>query len=107
MFCVFGFGCVRNSSHVGTVATNSGEVVQKTIGVYVGGAVNKQGRYDLKPPFTVERAIKQAGGIDRFEEGQNRSVSVIRLDRSKSKIQRKDYDTVVLRDGDTLIIPRH
>ena len=109
VICVLGFGCVRSTStsHIGRVAANAEQTNQKSIAVFVGGAVNEQGRYILKPPFTVDQAIRQAGGIDNFEEGQNRSIRVIHLDGIKSAVQRKDYKSLVLEDGDTLVVPRH
>jgi hypothetical protein len=107
VMCVIAAGCVRSSSYVQSVTIKSEEAIQPTIAVYIDGAVNRPGRYVLKRPFTIEQAIIQAGGIDKFEEGQNRSVALIRFDGSKLTVRRKYYKTSVLQNGDALAVPRH
>jgi protein involved in polysaccharide export with SLBB domain len=78
------------------------------ITVNVGGAVNRAGKYDLSWPFTVEHAIQQAGGLDKFEQDQNRKVMVVRQgDGQKISVLRKDYTSFTLADGDGISIPRH
>jgi hypothetical protein len=80
----------------------------EVITVYVGGAVNKAGKHDLSWPFTIEHAIQQAGGLDEFEQEQNRRALVVRhRDGQKIFIRRKNYASFILADGDGIGIPRH
>ena len=77
-----------------------------TIVVYVDGAVNKPGKYQLGEPFTIQHAIKQAGGLDRFEEGQNDRVLVKSHAGETQKVRSRDYTSFRLKDGDIVVIPR-
>jgi protein involved in polysaccharide export with SLBB domain len=74
--------------------------------VYVDGAVNKPGKYQLGEPFTIQHAIQQAGGLDRFEQGHNDRVLVINHTGETRKVRSKDYTSFRLKDGDTVVIPR-
>jgi protein involved in polysaccharide export with SLBB domain len=74
--------------------------------VYVDGAVNKPGKYQLGEPFTIQHAIQQAGGLDRFEEGQNNRVLVQNHSGERQKVRSRDYTSFTLKNGDTVVIPR-
>jgi protein involved in polysaccharide export with SLBB domain len=78
-----------------------------TITVIVGGSINKPNAYNLSSPFTVEHAVREAGGLNEFEERRNRIVRVYHKDGGAISVARKKYISFVLQDGDTLWIPRH
>lgn len=75
--------------------------------VGVGGPVQHGGRVQRSPPFTIEHAILAAGGFTRLEERLNKSVIVWHADGSTTRVQRKDYPSFELRDGDQVGVPRH
>jgi hypothetical protein len=61
----------------------------------------------LSPPFTIEHAIHEAGGFNRWEEKLNKHVIVWHEDGSNSRVERKDYPSFQLRDGDLVGVPMH
>lgn len=77
------------------------------ITIYVGGAVNTPGKLELSPPFTVEHGIQKAGGLDPFEQDQNRMVVIRRKGSQKISVPRKSYASFTLEEGDGVIVPRH
>src|ERR1041385_4350180 len=95
-------GCVRGKTDIGSAPLPPQVTSTGSISVNVSGAVNEPGWHVLKRPFTVEQAIKEAGGIDKFERNQNRSVRVIHPDGSKLVIRRVKYESAILEDGDII-----
>lgn len=89
-------------SHTEPDKTESGAIV-----VYVGGGINKGGKYALSPPFTVEHAIQLAGGLEEFERDLNRKVMIQHDGRRKIFVPRKHYSSFKLTDGDAVVVPRH
>jgi protein involved in polysaccharide export with SLBB domain len=80
----------------------------QVIVVYVGGAVNTPGMHKLSRPFTIEHAIRQAGGLEVFEQDQNGDVAVRRKGSSQMvRVRRKQYGSFELADGDGVTVPRH
>jgi protein involved in polysaccharide export with SLBB domain len=93
-------GCV-DPDHKGQQA----RVEKLTVGV--GGDVDRHGKVRLSPPFTIEHAIQEAGGFNQWEKKFNKNVTVWHEDGSNSHVERKDYPSFQLRDGDVVAVPRH
>src|SRR5436190_5097208 len=100
-------GCAHSSTHTSSREAASPSVGATAITVYVDGAVNSPGKHDLVRPFTVDHAIQQAGGIDKFEGDWNRKVVVRHRDGQRSSVLRKDYSFFILADGDGVVVPWH
>jgi hypothetical protein len=109
IFVAVGFlaGCAHPSNRAKSDPRVSTDAQPRTILVYVGGAVNGPGKLNLGPPFTIEHALQQAGGLDQFEKNGNRKV-IVHLEGHKDvRVPRKDYDSFILRDGESVWVPRH
>jgi polysaccharide export outer membrane protein len=98
------------TSHDASAATNSAVSSHKP-SVYVGGNVQKPGRYDWFPGMTVVDAIQAAGGFEdstghlafimRIEGGYN-----IRINFDADKFPYGVKQPPLLKDGDTVSVPR-
>ena len=99
-------GCAHSPAGVQSPENVSG-TRRVVITVHVGGAVNKPGTLELGYPFTVEHALQQAGGIDKFEGDWNRRVYVAHKDGQAISVLRTNYASYALEDGDGIGVPRH
>ena len=80
---------------------------------YITGEVAKPGAYPLTSAMTVMQLIAVAGGLTEFAEGK--SISVMRVENGQTKTFLFDYKNVangkkprqniVLRPGDTVVVP--
>ena len=81
--------------------------------VFITGEVAKPGAYGLTSSMTVMQLIAVAGGLNEFAEGK--SISVMRVEAGKTKTFPFDYrnvangkkpeQNIVLRPGDTVVVP--
>jgi protein involved in polysaccharide export with SLBB domain len=81
----------------------------RSISVFVGGEVERQGQYNLTSLSDVVTAIAQAGGIR--QTGTLRQVRLVRANGSSQAIDLYGYlgigrpSAVLLQDGDRIIVP--
>ncbi len=87
------------------VAKMPSAIQAANITVDVSGNVNKPGKYDLSPPFTVYHAVKQAGGILESEDWRQ-EVQVYHLDGQRTVMHNQDDESFILVDGDRLVVRR-
>ncbi len=81
--------------------------------VFITGEVARPGAYPLASSMTVMQLIAVAGGLTEFAEGK--SISVMRVEAGQTKTLPFDYKNVsngkkpaqniVLRPGDTVVVP--
>ena len=100
-------GCVRHHSTVQLAEAVLPTAPIRVITVYLSGAVNKRGKQDLGPPYSIAHALIQAGGIDEFESEQNRKVLVIHSDGRKDIVRKQDYNSFTVVEDDRIAVPRH
>lgn len=81
--------------------------------VYVIGKVLKPGPVPLLSPLTVLQALSQAGGLDKFADGDD--IKVLRTSNNVQNTISVDYDSLIdgknlesnilLKTGDTILVP--
>jgi polysaccharide export outer membrane protein len=81
--------------------------------VFITGEVAKPGAYPLVSTMTVMQLIAIAGGLNEFAEGK--SISIMRVEAGKTRTFPFDYKNVangkkpeqniVLKPGDTIVVP--
>jgi len=81
--------------------------------VYVIGRVLKPGPVLLLSPLTVMQALSQAGGLDKFADGDD--IKVLRTNNGVQNTISVDYDkliegknlnsNILLKTGDTILVP--
>jgi polysaccharide biosynthesis/export protein len=81
--------------------------------VFITGEVAKPGGYPLTSSMTVMQLIAVAGGLNEFAQGK--SISIMRVEAGQTKTFTFDYKNVangkkpgqniVLRPGDTVVVP--
>lgn len=81
--------------------------------VYVIGKVLKPGPVPLLSPLTVLQALSQAGGLDKFADGDD--IKVLRTSNNVQNTISVDYDklidgknlesNILLKTGDTILVP--
>ena len=80
---------------------------------YITGEVAKPGAYPLTSTMTVMQLIAVAGGLNEFADGSK--ISIMRIEAGRTRALRFDYKNVangtkvaqniVLRPGDTVVVP--
>jgi protein involved in polysaccharide export with SLBB domain len=82
--------------------------------VYVGGAVNEPGEFELLRPVTALDAVMQAGGFE-MDKAEYRKVVVIRREKDRYTGYGLDFEKALtgqeckpffLRSGDLVFVPR-
>lgn len=81
--------------------------------IFVTGRVTSPGTFDLKGTVTVLQAIALAGGLTEYADAKN--ITVLRKDAVNGEVLRFNYrdvskgrkleQNVVLRPGDTVVVP--
>lgn len=81
--------------------------------IFVTGRVTSPGTFDLKGTVTVLQAIAMAGGLTEYADAKN--ITVLRKDAVDGQVLRFNYrdvskgrkleQNVVLRPGDTVVVP--
>ena len=81
--------------------------------IFVIGQVNTPGEYTVSQPVTVIQALSLAGGLSPFADAD--SIKVLRVEGGEQSVMLFNYDdiesgkdlssNVVLRSGDTVIVP--
>lgn len=90
-------------------------VVVRTVNsrkIYVTGRVADPGTFDLRGPMTVMQALALAGGLTDYADGKNITIlrrgpdsPVLRFNYRDVARGRKLEQNIVLRPGDTVVVP--
>ena len=81
--------------------------------VYVTGMISKPGPYPLGGPTTVMQLIAMAGGVNEYADAENITIlrneegrqSSIRFNYEDIKNRRRLEQNILLKPGDTVVIP--